>query len=131
MTYRKGPARERRRQTRRCSPAIHVPDTLLLRPGGSLRPDNVPHHGDGRARQRARGRSTEERGSHAGPEQTRRKGHFDEGESPQLRLQETVRERGLDVFALIDHSGAAEQVGLTMQEAELLIFDTAPHTKEN
>jgi uncharacterized protein (DUF302 family) len=42
-----------------------------------------------------------------------------------------VRERGLDVFALIDHSGAAEQVGLTMQEAELLIFDTAPHTKEN
>ena len=69
--------------------------------------------------------------SHAGPEQTRRKGHCDEGESPLLRLQGTVRESGLDVFALIDHSGAAEQVGLTMQEAEFLIFGTAPHTKEN
>jgi hypothetical protein len=70
--------------------------------------------------------------SHAGPEQTRRKGHCDEGgESPQLRLQETARERGLDVCALIDHSSAAEQVGLARQEAELLIFGTAPHTKEN
>jgi uncharacterized protein (DUF302 family) len=42
-----------------------------------------------------------------------------------------VRERGLDVFALIDHSSAAEQSGLTMQEAELPIFGTTPHTKEN
>jgi uncharacterized protein (DUF302 family) len=30
--------------------------------------------------------------------------------------------KGLDVFALIDHSGAAEQAGLEMQEAKLLIF---------
>jgi hypothetical protein len=41
-----------------------------------------------------------------------------------------VRERGLDVFALIGHSSATGQVGLTMQEAEPLIFSTAPHTKE-
>jgi uncharacterized protein YndB with AHSA1/START domain len=41
-----------------------------------------------------------------------------------------VRERGLDVFALIDHSSAADQVGLTMQEAELLIFGTTPHTRK-
>ena len=38
------------------------------------------------------------------------------------RLQEVVREKGLDIFALIDHSGAAGRVGLTMQEAQLLIF---------
>jgi uncharacterized protein (DUF302 family) len=38
------------------------------------------------------------------------------------RLQETVLGKGLDVFALIDHSGAAEQAGLEMQEAKLLIF---------
>lgn len=38
------------------------------------------------------------------------------------RLQETVREKGLDILALVDHSGAAGQVGLTMQEAKLLIF---------
>jgi uncharacterized protein (DUF302 family) len=38
------------------------------------------------------------------------------------RLRETVREKGLDEFALIDHSGAAERAGLEMQEAKLLIF---------
>ena len=38
------------------------------------------------------------------------------------RIQKTVSEKGLDVFALIDHSGAAERVGLEMQEAKLLIF---------
>jgi len=38
------------------------------------------------------------------------------------RLRETVRQKGLDVFALIDHSGAAEQAGLEMQEAKVLIF---------
>ena len=37
-------------------------------------------------------------------------------------LRETVRERGLEEFAFIDHSGAAERVGLEMQEAKLLIF---------
>jgi len=38
------------------------------------------------------------------------------------RLRNEVRERGLEEFALIDHSGAAERAGLTMQEAKLLIF---------
>jgi len=37
-------------------------------------------------------------------------------------LRETVREKGLEEFALIDHSGAAERAGLEMQEAQLLIF---------
>jgi len=38
------------------------------------------------------------------------------------RLRETVREKGLEEFALIDHGGAAEQAGLKMQEAKLLVF---------
>jgi uncharacterized protein (DUF302 family) len=38
------------------------------------------------------------------------------------RLQKEVNEKGLDVFALIDHSGAAERAGLDMQDAKLLIF---------
>jgi len=38
------------------------------------------------------------------------------------RLRETVGQKGLDVFALIDHSGAAKRVGLEMQEAKLLVF---------
>jgi uncharacterized protein (DUF302 family) len=38
------------------------------------------------------------------------------------RLRRSVSERGLEEFALIDHSGAARQVGLKMQEAKLLIF---------
>jgi uncharacterized protein (DUF302 family) len=38
------------------------------------------------------------------------------------RLRETLREKGLEEFAMIDHSGAAERVGLEMQEAKLLIF---------
>ena len=38
------------------------------------------------------------------------------------RLRNVVRERGLEEFALIDHGGAAESAGLTMQEAKLLIF---------
>ena len=33
-----------------------------------------------------------------------------------------MHEKGLEEFALIAHSGAAEQVGLEMQEAKLLIF---------
>ena len=37
-------------------------------------------------------------------------------------LRQTVREKGLEEFAFIDHSGAAERVGLEMQEAKLLIF---------
>ena len=38
------------------------------------------------------------------------------------RLRETVREKGLEEFALIDHSGAAARLGLEMQEAKLLVF---------
>ena len=37
-------------------------------------------------------------------------------------LRGTVRGKGLEEFALIDHGGAAEQAGLEMQEAKLLIF---------
>lgn len=38
------------------------------------------------------------------------------------RLEETVRAKGLKVFAHIDHSGEAEQAGLRMQPAHVLIF---------
>jgi uncharacterized protein (DUF302 family) len=38
------------------------------------------------------------------------------------RLREEVRAKGLEEFALIDHDGAAESLGLKMQEAKLLIF---------
>ena len=38
------------------------------------------------------------------------------------RLREEVRAKGLEEFALIDHGGAAESVGLRMQEAKLLVF---------
>ncbi len=37
-------------------------------------------------------------------------------------LQETVQSRGLSIFAHINHSGGAEQVGLKMQPAHVLIF---------
>src|SRR5271168_4779292 len=38
------------------------------------------------------------------------------------RLQSVFAERGLQVFALIDHSGEAEKVGLKMPPTKLLIF---------
>jgi len=38
------------------------------------------------------------------------------------RLQETMRSRGLTVFAHINHSEEARRVGLEMQEAHVLIF---------
>ena len=38
------------------------------------------------------------------------------------RLRQALREKGLEEFVLIDHSGAAKGVGLAMQEAKLLIF---------
>ena len=38
------------------------------------------------------------------------------------RLREAVREKGLQIFAIVDHSGEAERVGLRMQETKLLIF---------
>ena len=38
------------------------------------------------------------------------------------RLQEAIQSRNLSLFAHIDHSGEAKRVGLTMQEAHVLIF---------
>ncbi len=38
------------------------------------------------------------------------------------RLQEAIHSRGFTIFAHINHSGEAQRVGLTMQEAHVLIF---------
>jgi uncharacterized protein (DUF302 family) len=38
------------------------------------------------------------------------------------RLQAAIHSRNLTIFAQIDHSGEARRVGLTMQEAHVLIF---------
>src|ERR1700694_5881455 len=38
------------------------------------------------------------------------------------RLQAAIHSRNLTLFAHIDHSGEAKRVGLTMQEAHVLIF---------
>ncbi len=38
------------------------------------------------------------------------------------RLQTILREKGLTVFALVDHSGEAEKTGLTMRPTQVLIF---------
>ena len=38
------------------------------------------------------------------------------------RLQSVLAQRGLQVFALVDHSGEAEKVGLKMRPTKLLIF---------
>ncbi len=38
------------------------------------------------------------------------------------RLQAAIHSRNLNIFAHIDHSGEARRVGLTMQEAHVLIF---------
>jgi uncharacterized protein (DUF302 family) len=38
------------------------------------------------------------------------------------RLQSILREKGITVFALIDHSGEAEKAGLSMRPTQLLIF---------
>ncbi|HEX8997809.1 MAG TPA: DUF302 domain-containing protein [Ktedonobacterales bacterium] len=38
------------------------------------------------------------------------------------RLEQTLTSKGLTLFDMIDHSGEAERVGLTMQAAKLLIF---------
>jgi uncharacterized protein (DUF302 family) len=42
-----------------------------------------------------------------------------------VRLQEGIHNRNLILFAHIDHSGEARRVGLTMQEAHVLIFGNA------
>jgi len=38
------------------------------------------------------------------------------------RLNSVLAERGLQVFALVDHSGEAEKVGMKMRPTKLLIF---------
>ncbi len=38
------------------------------------------------------------------------------------RLQLILKEKGMTVFALVNHSGEAEKVGLTMRPTQLLIF---------
>jgi uncharacterized protein (DUF302 family) len=38
------------------------------------------------------------------------------------RLQSVLAERGVRVFALVDHSGEAEKVGMKMRPTKLLIF---------
>ena len=38
------------------------------------------------------------------------------------RLQSVLKERNLQLFALIDHSGEAEKAGLKMRPTKLLIF---------
>ena len=38
------------------------------------------------------------------------------------RLQNLMRERGLTLFAVVDHSGEAEKVGMRMPPTKLVIF---------
>jgi uncharacterized protein (DUF302 family) len=38
------------------------------------------------------------------------------------RLQQLIEERGLTLFAIIDHSGAAERAGLAMPDTKLVVF---------
>jgi uncharacterized protein (DUF302 family) len=38
------------------------------------------------------------------------------------RLKNTLREKGITLFALVDHSGEAEKVGMKMPPTKLLIF---------
>ena len=38
------------------------------------------------------------------------------------RLQSILKEKGITVFGLIDHSGEAEKAGLSMRPTQLLIF---------
>ena len=38
------------------------------------------------------------------------------------RLESILKERGLTIFARVDHSGEAERVGLQMRPTQLLIF---------
>lgn len=40
------------------------------------------------------------------------------------RLQDAVQARGMTVFAVIDHQGAAQKAGLTMQPAKVIVFGT-------
>lgn len=38
------------------------------------------------------------------------------------RLQSILKEKGVKIFALVDHSGEAEKAGLVMRPTQLLIF---------
>src|SRR5258706_11875513 len=38
------------------------------------------------------------------------------------RLQTTLREKGITLFAMIDHSGEAQKAGMKMRPTKLLIF---------
>ena len=38
------------------------------------------------------------------------------------RLQSILKEKGMTIFALVDHSGEAEKAGLTMRPTQVLIF---------
>jgi uncharacterized protein (DUF302 family) len=39
-----------------------------------------------------------------------------------VRLQALLREKGIQIFALIDHSGEAKRAGIEMRPTKLLIF---------
>jgi uncharacterized protein (DUF302 family) len=41
------------------------------------------------------------------------------------RLQSTLQAKGIQVFAVIDHSGGAEKAGLAMHPTQLVIFGNA------
>ena len=40
------------------------------------------------------------------------------------RLQNAVKEKGMNVFAVIDHQAAAKESGLDMQPAKVIVFGT-------
>jgi uncharacterized protein (DUF302 family) len=48
-------------------------------------------------------------------------GHHSVDETVQ-KLEETLRAKGVKLFAVIDHSGEAERAGLQMRPTKLLIF---------
>ena len=43
-------------------------------------------------------------------------------EATVARIERIIEDKGLTLFAVIDHSGAAERVGLTMPDTKLVIF---------
>jgi uncharacterized protein (DUF302 family) len=50
--------------------------------------------------------------------------HFDPKETTD-RVETAIRERGMNVFARIDHAAGASEVGLTLRPTELIIFGNA------
>ena len=47
------------------------------------------------------------------------------------RLESILKEKGITVFDLIDHSGEAEKVGLKMRPTQLLIFGSPKGGTQN